>query len=645
MSTSNDETTVTANAKQPAKQSKASLSVAEPNTDETAEKPQPFDHQSFLKTVTQKPGIYQMYDAKGDILYTGKAKNLKNRLASYFRTKGLAIKTAALVAKIQAIEVTVTNTEGEALILEHNLIKQQRPPYNILMRDDKSYPYIYMSLDHEFPRISIHRGAKKSKGRYFGPYPSAGAVKESLSFLQKVFKVRQCEDSYYKNRSRPCLQHQINRCTAPCVGKVSNRAYQESVNHTVMFLEGKNKSLIKSLADKMDRASQDLNFEHAAEYRDKIQDLQQVQASQYIDGESGDIDIAACEYSAGVVCIQILFVRAGRVLGSKSYFPKVYLDEDEPQILEAFLAQFYLAGGARETPKQIVVSHALEGASTLEQVLADKAGRKVQISANVRANRSKWLKLAVETAKQNLAGHLANKQTMHQRFAALQITLKLDELPKRLECFDISHSSGEATVASCVVFDSNGPLKSDYRRFNIEGITGGDDYAAMRQALSRRYTRIKSGEGAKPDILFIDGGKGQVSQAVSVLKELDITDLMLVGVAKGTTRKAGFEILHRADTGEEFVMPSDSAALHLVQHIRDESHRFAITGHKQRRDKKRRESPLEGIPGVGPKRRRELLRHFGGWQEVKAASAEDLANIPGISEKIAKDIVAALHNG
>ncbi len=608
-----------------------------------------FDHLSFLKSVTTKPGIYQMYDASGSILYTGKAKNLKNRLSSYFRQQGLAVKTAALVAKIASIEVTITHTEAEALLLEHNLIKQQRPPYNILLRDDKSFPHIYLSTQHEFPRIVIHRGAKKSKGRYFGPYPSAGAVKESLNFLQKVFKVRQCEDSFYSNRSRPCLQHQINRCSAPCVNKVTAQEYEESVRHTVMFLEGKNKNLINELANKMEAASTALEFEEAGEYRDKIQYLQQVQASQYIEGESGDIDIAACDYRAGVVCIQVLFVRSGRVLGSKSYFPKVYLDEQQPQILEAFLSQYYLADGAGaradNMPREIVVSHPFEGADALAEALSTRLGRKTTISAQVRSNRAKWLKLAVETAQQNLTGHLANKQTIYQRFEALQDALKLPEMPQRLECFDISHSSGEATVASCVVFDNNGPLKSDYRRFNIEDVTAGDDYGAMRQALSRRYTRIKSGEGPMPDILFIDGGKGQVSQALSVLEELQITDLLVVGVAKGTTRKAGFEVLYRADTGEEFVMPSDSSGLHLVQHIRDESHRFAITGHKQRRDKKRRASPLEGIPGVGPKRRRELLRHFGGWQEVKAASVEDLANIPGISEKIAKDIVAALHNG
>lgn len=618
------------------------------STDKQAENlPAAFDHASFLKSLTTKPGIYQMYGADGHILYTGKAKNLKNRLSSYFRQQGLAIKTAALVSKIASIQVTVTNTETEALLLEHNLIKAQRPPYNILLRDDKSFPFIYLSLQHKFPRLSIHRGAKKSKGRYFGPYPSSGAVRESLGFLQKVFKVRQCEDSFYKNRSRPCLQHQINRCTAPCVNKVSEEDYHQAVRHTTMFLEGKNKTLINELADQMDQASSDLDFEGAAQYRDQIQHLQQVQASQFIDGESGDIDIAACEYKAGVACIQLLFVRGGRVLGSKSYFPKAYLDEDADQILEAFLSQYYLVDSARSDnmPKEIVVSHTLENAEILSKAFSEKLGRKTLINSRVRSNRAKWLKLAVETAKQNLTGHLANKQTIFQRFESLQQTLKLPEKPKRLECFDISHSSGEATVASCVVFDSNGPLKSDYRRFNIEGVTPGDDYAAMHQALTRRYTRIKTGEGVLPDIVFIDGGKGQVTQALNVLQELHITDLLVVGVAKGTTRKAGFEVLFRTDTKEEFVMPSDSPGLHLIQHIRDESHRFAITGHKQRRDKKRRESPLEGIPGVGPKRRRELLRHFGGWQEVKAASADDLANIPGISEKLASDIVAALHNG
>ncbi|MGK0442613.1 MAG: excinuclease ABC subunit C [Pseudohongiellaceae bacterium] len=604
-----------------------------------------FDSVNFLKTVTTNPGIYQMYDANNKILYVGKAKNLKNRLASYFRSSGLPVKTRALVAKIQTIQVTVTHTEAEALILEQNLIKKHRPPYNILMRDDKSYPYIYLSTNDEYPQLSFHRGVKRGKGRYFGPYPSSGAVRESLKLLQKVFKVRQCDNSYFSNRSRPCLQYQIGRCTGPCVDLISPEHYADSVKHTVMFLEGQNKTLINELANKMDQYASDLAFEQAALVRDQIQQLQQVQATQTIDGDIGDLDLFACELAAGAVCVQVLFVRGGRVLGSKSYFPKVHLDETINQILSAFIAQFYMSpDSSREVPKQIVSSHPIEDEALITEALTTANNRQVAITQNVRTTRLQWLKLACQSAKQNLNSHLANKQNIHNRFAALQETLGLAKPPTRMECFDVSHSSGEATVASCVVFDQNGPLKSDYRKFNIEGITAGDDYAAMQQALKRRYSRIKSGDEKMPDILFIDGGKGQVSQATKVLEELEIDKLMVIGIAKGTTRKAGFEYLYRPDTGDEFVMPSDSPALHLMQHIRDESHRFAITGHKQRRDKKRRESPLEGIPGVGPKRRRELLRYLGGWQEVSAASADDLAKVPGISQKLADDIYTALHN-
>lgn len=602
-----------------------------------------FDHANFLKGVTKQPGIYQMYGEEGKLLYVGKAKNLKNRLSSYFRGSGLAIKTQSLVGKIRQIEVTVTNTETEALLLEQNLIKQDRPPYNILLRDDKSYPYIFLS-DHDYPRLSVHRGAKKKKGQYFGPYPNAYAVKESLSFLQKIFQVRQCEDSFFNNRSRPCLQYQIDRCSAPCMEYVSKEEYAESIRHTSMFLEGKNTDLIAELANAMESASEQMDYESAAQWRDKIQHLQHIQAKQYIDGEHGDIDIAACVVKAGSACIQVMFIRGGRVLGSKSYFPRLSLDEDEGQILEAFLSQFYLAGSrAREIPKEIVVSHQLNDKVILEQALHQQLSRKVSINHSVRSNRAKWLELAKSTALQNLSSRLANKETVLQRFDALQDALELPEAPTRLECFDISHSSGEATVASCVVFDTNGPLKSDYRRFNIEDVTAGDDYAAMEQALRRRYTRIKSGDGQLPDILVIDGGKGQVSQAIKVLEELQIVDVMIIGVAKGTTRKAGFETLINSTSNTEFTLAADSPALHLLQHIRDESHRFAITGHKQRRDKKRKESPLESIPGVGPKKRRELLRHFGGWQEVAAASEEDLTRVPGISVKLAAEIYARLH--
>ena len=604
----------------------------------------PFDYQALLKSTTSQPGIYQMYADDDQLLYIGKAKNLKKRLASYFRTQGLSAKTASLVSKIAHIDVTVTNTEIEALLLEQNLIKQNRPPYNILLRDDKSYPYIYLS-DHAFPRLSMHRGARKKSGRYFGPYPSAVAVKESLYFLQKVFKVRQCEDSFYNNRSRPCLQYQIDRCSGPCVNLVDPEAYAAAVRHTEMFLEGKNRDLIAELADRMETAAQQLNFEVAAGYRDQIQSLQQIQARQYIEGESGNLDIIAIASLAGVVCVQVMYVRDGRILGSKSFYPKVPLDEDTGDILQAFIGQHYLAGGAlHDVPAEILVNTALPQQLMLAEAMAAHSGHRVQIRHRVRGHRQKWLKLASTTASQNLAQYLANRQTLRQRFEQLQDELGLAELPQRLECFDISHSHGEATVASCVVFDLNGPRKADYRRFNIEDVTAGDDYAAMKQALQRRYARLKAGDGKLPDILFIDGGKGQVSQAMAVLEELQIDDVLIVGVAKGVSRKAGLEQLIRADSGATIKLPANSAGLHLVQHIRDEAHRFAVTGHKQRRDKTRRASPLEAVSGVGPKKRRELLRHFGGWQEIQAASVDDLARVPGISGKLAAEIYAHLHS-
>lgn len=602
-----------------------------------------FDHAGFLKTVTRKPGVYQMFDGDGQLLYVGKAKNLKNRLSSYFRG-ALAAKTAALVARICQIQVTATHTEAEALLLEHNLIKQNRPPYNILLRDDKSYPYIYLATDQDYPRLAFHRGAKSGGGRYFGPYPSANAVRESLSFLQKVFRVRQCEDSFFRNRTRPCLQYQINRCTGPCVGEVSPEDYAEDVRHTEMFLSGRDADLVTELADRMDRAATALDFERAATYRDQIQFLQQLQTRQYIEGESGDLDIIACYLRAGLACVQLLYVRSGRMLGSRSYFPSCHLDESPADVLEAFIIQHYLGGiGGQDIPAELLVNVELTDRAVVEEAIAAARGRKVQISHRLRGNRAKWLQLAVTAAEQNLTSRIANKQTQLQRFEALQEALGLAELPERLECFDISHSSGEATVASCVVFDTNGPLKSDYRKFNIEGITPGDDYAAMAQALSRRYARLKRGEGRLPDILFIDGGKGQVAQAVQVLEELQIDQVLVIGVAKGADRRAGLEVLVRPDTNQELALPRDSSALHLIQHIRDEAHRFAVTGHKMRRDKARRQSSLEEIEGVGPKRRRELLRHFGGLQGVQKASLEDLCRVPGISSKLAADIYAALH--
>lgn len=603
-----------------------------------------FDSARFLADTTQQPGIYQMFDSDGKILYVGKAKNLKNRLGSYFRKTGLTLKTQALVGKIARVEVTVTASETEALILEQNLIKSNRPPYNILLRDDKSYPYIFISSGEDYPRISFHRGAKKKRGDYYGPYPNVGAVKDSLNFLQKTFRIRQCEDSVFNNRTRPCLQYQIKRCTAPCVNFISPEDYQTDLRHTSMFLTGNSDNLLSELADQMDTAAQQLEFEKAAAYRDQISALRVIQSQQVMEEGNGDIDVIAVDMRLSSVCVHILFVRQGRILGSRSFYPASTLAETTAEILAEFIAQFYLANTGREIPREIVISEAIEDSDTIAAALQQIAGRQVFINHQVRSHRAQWLQMAATAATQNLIAHINNKKNSLDRFIALQDALGLDETPQRLECFDISHSSGELTVASCVVFDTNGPLKSDYRRFNIDGITPGDDYAAMEQALQRRYTRLQNGEGKLPDILLIDGGKGQLGKAIEVLAELGVQGVQLIGVAKGTTRKAGFETLFDGETGAEIVLSSDSPALHLIQHIRDESHRFAITGHKQRRDKKRKTSTLEDIPGIGATRRRELLRHFGGLQEIEKASISDLAKVSGISQKLAEEIYSFFHN-
>lgn len=603
-----------------------------------------FDAKAFIKTLPARPGVYRMIGEKHEVLYVGKAKNLKNRVSSYFRTTALDSKTLALVARIEQVETTVTGSETEALLLEQSLIKEYKPPYNIVFRDDKSYPYIYLSTEDTYPRLAFHRGAQKKKGRYFGPFPSAYSVRDSLNILQKVFRVRQCEDTFFKNRTRPCLQYQIKRCSGPCCDLVSPEDYADDVAHAVMFLEGKSNAVMQDYANKMEAASANLEFERAANYRDQITHLRRIQESQYVVGNQGDIDVMAAVVSPGGVCVLVMFIRGGRMLGNKTFYPKIRLDEDETGVLTAFLPQFYLAGaGGREIPPEVVLSHRVDDKLLLEQALTDHAGRKVLLSDNVRSYRRRWIELARTNAEQSLGTYLSNRNNLQQRFTALQEALSLDEPPGRLECFDISHSSGEATVASCVVFDQNGPLKSDYRRFNIEGITPGDDYAAMAQALTRRYTRIKKGEGALPDILFIDGGKGQLAQAERVMEELQIQGVRLVGVAKGPTRKAGLESLI-VSGGPELNLAPDDPALHLIQHIRDESHRFAITAHRNRRGKKRNESVLDNIDGVGPKRRRALLRHFGSASQVQSANAQELAKVEGISQVLAEHIYATLHN-
>ncbi len=604
---------------------------------------QGFDSKRFLASLTEKPGIYQMLDREAGVLYVGKAKNLKKRVASYFRNKGLNNKTMALVGRIAQIDITVTRTETEALLLEQNLIKTHRPPYNILLRDDKSYPYILIS-DQAFPRIAFHRGAKRGKGQYFGPYPNSHAVRESLAFLQKVFRLRQCEDTVFKNRTRPCLQYQINRCSGPCVGLVSEEEYADAVRHTSMLLGGKSQDLLTELGDQMEVAAAALKFEQAAAIRDQIRSLQRVLATQYIEGESGDLDILALAREGRVVCIQVMYVRHGRILGSKSHYPQAHLDESNAEILAAFIGQFYLASGATTIPSEMLVNLEPADRSTLEAALGERSGSRVSISHRLRGGRSRWLDLAATTADENCRARLASRKNTRDRFEALAEALQLEEVPERVECFDISHSSGEKTVASCVVFGLEGPIKADYRRFNIEGIIPGDDYAAMNQALLRRYQRLQKGEGKLPDLLVIDGGKGQMSQAKEVLEELGVTGVELLGIAKGPTRKAGLEKLFLGEQRKELTIPAHHPALHLLQQVRDEAHRFAIIGHRGRRDKQRRESGLEKIPGVGPATRRKLLRYFGGLEAIAAAGQEDLLKVSGISSKMARTIYDALHN-
>jgi excinuclease ABC subunit C len=604
-----------------------------------------FDHAAFLQHASTRPGVYCMLDAEGATLYVGKARNLKKRLSNYFRGSGLDNKTLALVSHIHRIETTITNSETEALLLEQNLIKDRRPPYNIMLRDDKSYPYIFLSSRDEFPRFALHRGARSAPGSYYGPYPSASAVRETLAILQKVFRVRQCEDAVFRNRTRPCLQYQIKRCSGPCVNLVTPQDYADDVRHSVMFLEGENDSVTNELAAKMQQLSDELRFEEASVLRDQIRDLRRVLEHQYVNAEKGDVDVLALAESAGVVCVHLMLVRNGRILGNRNFHPKFTLETTPAERMHAFIARYYLGEQSQFTlPRELICNVEPEDSVALEEALGFLGKHRIGISHKVRSHRQKWLELAVLNAEHGVQGKLNSKQNMQKRLSALQQALHRDTPIQRLECFDISHSSGEATVASCVVFDSNGPLKSDYRRFNIDGITPGDDYAAMHQALKRRYTRLQKGEGKLPDLLLIDGGLGQLAQAETVLAELGLQELPVIGIAKGISRRAGQETLIFGGSHEELVLPGESPALHLLQHIRDEAHRFAITAHRQRRGKARNRSRLEDIPGIGPAKRRALLKHFGGLPEIQRASIEDLCGVPGISEQLAETLYAFLHS-
>jgi excinuclease ABC subunit C len=597
-----------------------------------------FDSAAFLKTLTSRPGVYRMMDGDETVIYVGKAKNLKKRVSSYFRKTGLTSKTRVMVQQIAGIETTVTHTENEALILENNLIKELMPRYNILLRDDKTYPYLLISAD-SFPRLSLHRGAKRKKGQYFGPYPSAGAVRESLNLLQRLFPVRQCDDTYYQNRSRPCLQYQIKRCTAPCVGLISEDDYQKDVQHTVLFLEGKNQQVMDELSQQMEAASAQLDFEQAAAIRDKIISLRRVQEKQYVSSSQGDLDVLAVEIRDGVAVVEVCFIRGGRSLGNKSYFPKGSGDSKPEELLSAFIPQYYLG---KNVPSEILLSHVPGDMDLLEEVLKTESKHRVQLRKPQRGNSVRWMKMAKTNAEISLNQRLSSRANLLQRFELLQTALDMDEMPKRIECFDISHTRGEKTVASCVVFGLEGAIKSDYRKFNIEGITGGDDYAAMNQALTRRFTRLQKGEGKRPDLLLIDGGKGQLTEAKAVMADLQL-DIDILGIAKGPERRPGEESLFLVGRAGEVVLPPDSPALHLLQQVRDEAHRFAITGHRQRRAKARKTSSLENIDGLGPKRRQKLLQQFGGLQEVKRAGVEDLARVEGISLALAQKVYDVFH--
>ena len=597
-----------------------------------------FDPKTFLSHVATLPGVYQMRDGDGTVLYVGKAKNLRSRLSSYFRESSLNGKTRALMRQVVDIDTTITHSETEALILENNLIKTHLPKYNILLRDDKSYPYIHLSA-HAFPRLTLHRGARKD-GEYFGPYPNVQAARYTLEILAKVFRMRQCEDSYFASRSRPCLQYQIERCYAPCVGYIDRAAYAETVAHTRDFLLGKSETLLQELTAKMEAAAENRAYEQAALLRDQLIQLRKTTEKQHMVAGEADADVLAVATAYGEACVQVLFYRDGHNVTSQAYFPKLPEETPEAEILAAFITQYY---HERHAPPQLILNQTLPDAGTIAAWLSEKNGRKTTLNSHPRDTRRKWLELAEENAKLSLGLRLTGKLTMQQRFAALAEAFAWPDIPERLECIDISHTQGEATVASCVVFDHRGALKSDYRRYNIRDVAAGDDYAAIRQTVSRRFERIQKEGGVLPDVLFIDGGKGQLRQAVEVFNELGISGVQLIGVAKGQGRKAGLEQFWFPHEDTARYLPPDSQAMQLIVQIRDEAHRFAITGHRAGRAKNSKRSVLEQIPGVGAKRRQALLKYFGGLAQIRLAGVEDLARVPGVSDTLAKEIYATLH--
>lgn len=600
-----------------------------------------FDAREYVASLPRRPGVYRMYGADGELLYVGKATSLRDRVGSYFHAGNATPKVQALVAQIAAIEVTVTHSEPEALLLECNLIKEHRPRYNVTLRDDKSFPYIWLDTAHEYPKIVFYRGARNRAGRFFGPFPSAGAVKETLHHVQKLFRIRNCHDSFFAHRSRPCLQHQIGRCTAPCVGLVTSEDYARDVAGAVKLLEGRGEEVTAELQSRMEEHAARLDFELAAQARDQLAALKRIQAQQIVNSDTDrDVDVFAIA-GDGEFAVSVLPVRGGRTLGTTSYFPKAMLAEPQ-EALASFIMQYYVG---QEPPPEVFVNLALPDAESLAQALAERSGRVVRVHRPARSLPARWVDLTRENAEQALRMRLAQRQGVEQMLAALADELDLPELPGRIECFDISHTGGEGTVASCVVFGPEGPLKKEYRRFNIGGITPGDDYAALRQALGRRYTRIRDGELPVPDVLLIDGGLGQVNEVHEVLAGLGFDELVLIGVAKGPDRRPGQERLFVHGEAAPRALGADSPALRLIQRIRDEAHRFAITGHRRRRARRHTDSVLEAVPGLGPAKRRALLVHFGGLQGVMRAGVADLERVEGIGTALARTLYDHLHPG
>jgi excinuclease ABC subunit C len=598
-----------------------------------------FDPAAVITGLPHLPGVYRMLNGAGEALYVGKALDLKKRVASYFqKAGGLSPRIQLMLAQVTAVETIVTRSEAEALLLEHNLIKTLTPRYNILFRDDKSYPYLVLT-GHRFARLGFHRGSLDKRHRHFGPFPNAGAVRDSIQLLQRAFRLRTCADTVFSNRSRPCLLHQIRRCTAPCVGLISESNYAEDVGSAILFLSGKEDEVIDRLASRMDAAAGGMRYEEAAIFRDQIAALRKVREKQFVSGEGDDADVIACGRAAGVVCVNLVMIRGGRHLGDKNFFPRNADDSDPQQVLEAFVPQHYLE---HAVPSQIVLGAKLD-AGPLKRLLSERAGRKVSIHANPGGTRRVWLEMATRNAQFGAAQALGSQATQETRLAALQQALDLPENAQRIECFDVSHTLGEATVGSCVVYDKAAMQKGEYRHYNIAGIEPGDDYGAMREVLTRRYRKIVAGEGKVPDLVLIDGGKGQLAVASGVFAELGLNDVALVAVAKGPERRPGQEQLIAAGGGQPLALGADHPALHLIQQIRDEAHRFAIQGHRARRGKARSGSTLEKISGIGAKRRQRLLARFGGLRGLLAASIDELAQVEGISRTLAEKIHRELH--